>query len=146
MIFKRKNKELPFQIVGIYRYPANEQLFQETLELQWGENLSDEELEKAKAHVSEHFKNLYAIEIVSTQSLAEFDWSTITQEEKGQPRENWQVPYDERQLDDSGCHWVFFFHYLNLEKPLLTPFGKIPLPIPQEMPSHLDGITYEPPG
>src|SRR5262245_15309561 len=72
-----------------------------------------------------------------------FNVGEITQEIAGQPRSTWQVPYDERILNASGdrvlaegfdaaeesdlwkneMRMVFFFHHLELKRPLQTPFG-----------------------
>jgi hypothetical protein len=71
-----------------------------------------------------------------------FDWGKVTQEDKSQPRAHWQVPYDERPLDDDERRWAFFFHYLDLSKPLLTPVGPIQLPAPTRRPAHLKSIEY----
>ncbi len=40
---------------------------------------------------------------------------------------------------------VFFFHYLDLSKPFLTPFGPIALPKESPQPERLLQIAYEPP-
>ena len=74
-----------------------------------------------------------------------FDWGEVTQEDATQPRANWQVPYDEQPLDDQGRRWVFFFHYLDPSKPLLTPGGPIELPAPTPRPAHLKDIEYTEP-
>jgi hypothetical protein len=75
---------------------------------------------------------------------APFSWDEVTQETAGQPRENWQVPYDEQPLDGDR-KWAFFFHFLDLEQPLLTPAGPVPLPAPTPLPDRLRAIEYEPP-
>jgi hypothetical protein len=69
------------------------------------------------------------------------------QEVAGQPKSNWQVPYDERMLEESDgrIRYAFFFHYLDLKKPLVTPAGSLPLPMPTHQPAHLKGINYESP-
>jgi hypothetical protein len=86
----------------------------------------------------------------------------ITQEVPGQPRSNWQVPYDEQYLEVGGKRpispsepWaqpeepdfrlVFFFHYLDFTRPLLTPFGTMELPKPKRKPGRLGFVIYEPP-
>jgi hypothetical protein len=71
-----------------------------------------------------------------------FDWGKVTQEDATQPRDNWQVPYDEQPLDEDERRWAFFFHYLDLSKPLMTPSGPIQLPSPTPMPAHLKNIEY----
>ncbi len=146
MLFKKKPKTMPLQVIGVHKYQANEATFQKTLILQWGEELEGAELDEAKRHVTEHFDNLFLIEILSQQPLQPSDWASITQEEKGVSKENWQVPYDERHLDDSGCRWVFFFHFLNPNKPLKTIYGNIELPKPTPLPIHLKNLEYEAPG
>lgn len=71
-----------------------------------------------------------------------FDWGQVTQEDATQLRDNWQVPYDEQPLDDDERRWAFFFHYLDLSKPLLTPAGPVKLPAPTPRPKHLDSAEY----
>jgi hypothetical protein len=71
------------------------------------------------------------------------DWGKVTQEVDGQPADNWQVPWDEQRLDDK--RWVFFFHYLQFDRPLLTPEGPIPVPPKTPLPERLSGIEYETP-
>ena len=72
----------------------------------------------------------------------DFDWGQVTQEDATQPRDNWQVPYDERPLDADERGWAFFFHYLDPSKPLLTPAGAIQVPAPTPRPTHLKDIEY----
>lgn len=74
-----------------------------------------------------------------------FDWGMVTQEMPDLPRSDWQVAWDERFLNEQKTRWAFFFHYLDLEKPLITPVGVVMLPPPTPLPNHLAGIRYEPP-
>jgi len=74
-----------------------------------------------------------------------FDWGDVTQEVPDQPRSNWQAPWDERPLDEAKTKWVFFFHYLDLHRPLLTPEGSIELPRVSPLPEHLVKVEYESP-
>src|SRR5436190_4802503 len=78
-------------------------------------------------------------------NLDQFDWDEVTQEIPRQPRDNWQVPWDERPLDKDNRRWAFFFHYLDCDKPLLTAEGPIKLPRPTPLPKHLKHIKYEQP-
>ena len=82
--------------------------------------------------------------------------ASITQETAGQPRDNWQVPYDEHYLTADGtgpeqsasvseARVAFFFHYLDLRRPLLSVGGSLHLPAPTSCPSRLEFICYEPP-
>jgi hypothetical protein len=71
----------------------------------------------------------------------------VTQEVAGQPKMNWQAPYDERLLEESEgkARYAFFFHYLDLKKPLLTSAGSIALPKPTKAPPRFQDIVYESP-
>ena len=75
------------------------------------------------------------------------DFGEITQEAIGEPRDHWQVPYDEQILEkkDESFRYAFFFHHLNFNRPLLTPMGPAPLPAPTPIPPHLQEIRYEAP-
>jgi hypothetical protein len=73
------------------------------------------------------------------------DWGQVTQETPGQTRDDWQVAWDERPLDDSNRRWVFFFHYLAFDRPLLTPLGAVAVPPATPRPEHLRNIQYEEP-
>lgn len=76
-----------------------------------------------------------------------FDLGEVTQEMANTPRMNWQAPYDERVIAeaDGKTRLVFFFHYLDLNKPLVTPAGEFALPAPVKLPPRLKGIVYEAP-
>lgn len=76
---------------------------------------------------------------------ADVDWGQVTQEVAGQPSLNWQAPWDEQSIGDSAERWCFFFHYLDPNKPLLTPLGPIALVKESPVPDHLKHIQYEPP-
>jgi hypothetical protein len=58
-----------------------------------------------------------------------------------------QVPYDEQVISESDgkARVAFFFHYLDLSKPLLTPAGTLALPPPKKIPARLKDIVYEAP-
>lgn len=86
----------------------------------------------------------HLLEIELKAGSDEFDFGLVTQEMADQPKTNWQVAYDEQQIGDKqdGRRWVFFFHYLDLERPLLTPHGPITLPDPSPVPPHLKEIEY----
>jgi len=87
----------------------------------------------------------YLIEIEFNEPPDDDAWFAITQEIPDQPQGDWQVPWDEQPLDTEKKRWAFFFHYLDVARPLLTPCGPIVLPEPTERPQHLDSIAYESP-
>ena len=120
--------------------------FEAALHAQCGDDLQGAKLAEARANTQDHFDGLFLVELESDVSIGpEFDWGEVTQETSGQPRANWQVAYDERPLDDFAKHWIFFFHFLNVETPLLTPLGPVRLPQPTPMPGPLASIRYEVP-
>ena len=86
--------------------------------------------------------HLIEVELADPQS---FDWSQVTQRDDSQPAENWQVAYDEQPVSDNKRRWAFFFHYLNLEGPLDTADGPVPLPPVTPRPDYLKGVEYWPP-
>ena len=101
----------------------------------------------------------HLVELEITDVSGQIDLIEITQEIPGHPRSNWQVPYEEQYLHSSGKHpitpdvpWrqhqeselrlVFFFHYLDFSRPLLTPFGELELPKPKRKPRRLGFVKY----
>jgi hypothetical protein len=94
-----------------------------------------------------------------------FDLADLTQPITGRGRSFWQAPYEEVLLDASGTRikaraaelkaqpdllkgevrLAFFFHYLDFEQPLLSPFGDLPIPKPTPRPSRLKMLKYEAP-
>jgi hypothetical protein len=86
---------------------------------------------------------VHLVELELGENATDFDFGEITQEVPGQPRSNWQTAYDEREIGKN--RFAFFFHYLDPEKPLLSPFG--PLALPPESPAsqHLQDVEYEQP-
>jgi hypothetical protein len=86
----------------------------------------------------------HLVEVRFDEPPDNLDWGKVTQEVDGQPQSNWQVPWDEQPLDEE-THWVFFFHYLDISKPLLTPLGPCELPRPTDLPDYLSATEYEQP-
>ena len=105
---------------------------------------------------------VYLVELEIRGFDGKFDFVEITQEMSGQPRSNWQVPYDEMILDETGssitvdrsllrnkpADWTgdfriaFFFHYLDLNRPLKSPFGDLSLPPVTKRPGRLEFMNY----
>jgi hypothetical protein len=85
--------------------------------------------------------------LVEAGGVDAFDLGEVTQEMPDTPRMNWQAPYDEQVLSEMGSkvRVVFFFHHLDLHKPLMTPAGSLALPAPKKLPSRLKNIMYEAP-
>ena len=104
----------------------------------------------------------HLVELAVAGCTQPLDVGAITQETPGKTRDYWQVPWDEHFLDASGAsvlnkqrpdepptlsdfRVVFFFHYLDLEQPLITPAGPLALPSAQERPARLSFLEYETP-
>lgn len=98
-------------------------------------------------HPVEADEPVHLIELLVAGDADDFEIGEVTQEVAGQPKSNWQAPYDERVLEESDgiIRYAFFFHYLDFLKPLLTPSGSLPLPGPTKAPAHLPNILYESP-
>jgi len=98
-------------------------------------------------HPVEADEPVYLIELLVEGNVDDFDIGEVTQEVAGQPKSNWQAPYDERILEEAKqrAHYALFFHYLDFKKPLLTSAGSIALPKPTKAPPHLQDIVYESP-
>lgn len=107
----------------------------------------------------------HLVEIQIEGSEGAFEVGDITQENPERKRSNWQVPWDERILDVKGermiadalqikkrpemlkgdVRMVFFLHYVDFTRPLITPFGEASLPAPSKRPARLRKIRYEDP-
>ena len=94
-----------------------------------------------------------------------FNVGDFTQEMPARPRDSWQTAYDEQVLDASGTQLLaasfqadrepelwrgdmrmfFFFHYLDPQRSLRTPFGEVQLPPASALPARLSMVRYEPP-
>ena len=102
-------------------------------------------VEAIGVHPIEAHEPCHLIEFVFAEPPDGFDWGEVTQPVEGQPRANWQTPYDEQMVEDDPRRWVFFFHYLDPSRPLLVPGGKVLLPQSTEIPPRIAHIGYDPP-
>ncbi len=104
----------------------------------------------------------HLVEVEIREAGGPLDIAAFTQEDPDQPRDDWQVPWDETYLDAAGetvvgdsfnppeaTYWdgspriAFFMHYLDLSRPLVTPAGDIQLPPLSTKPERLAVISYE---
>jgi hypothetical protein len=130
------------KILGVHPVVPSDDQVRETIEWQYGSELTKAEQGRAEKQVRKHFASLFLIEVSGDAIGKSFKWSEVTQEQPNVEQDNWQVAYDERPV---GSNWVFFFHLLDLNRPLLTPKGPIDLPAPTPTPRHLKAITYQAP-
>lgn len=91
---------------------------------------------------------VHLVDVAIAGKFDDVNWDAITQSDPTQPRDNWQVPYDEQELDslpDGRARAAFFFHYLDASRPLETDGGRVDLPDISPLPSELAQIPYEAP-
>lgn len=93
------------------------------------------------------------VEIIFEEEICDFDCGEITQEIRNQDKLDWQTAYDEKYLNPDGTkiigddfdqpkelvsfRIVFFFHYLDISKPLISQYGLINLTEIKELPERL---------
>jgi hypothetical protein len=105
-------------------------------------------------------KNVHMIEVLVNARPSEFDVGKFTQENPSLARDNWQVAWDEHYLNEAGdavigdyfdkpsdddtesTRLVFYLFGIDFARPLLTPFGPVPLPKPTAMPKRLKEIVH----
>lgn len=104
----------------------------------------------------------HLIELTIEGARPPIDVGLVTQRLRGRRRTDWQVPWDEHFLDLAGravlettrprqppttrdSRVVFFFHYLDVRRPLESPWGKLTLPQVSDRPPRLAFLTYESP-
>ena len=104
----------------------------------------------------ENHDQVYIIELFFNESPDQVDLGQITQESIEIDRMSWQAPYDEIYLNEAGdkmigdslnipenCNYtriLFFFHYLDFKKPLLTHIGNLDLTNPISIPDRLKNL------
>ncbi|ARU59945.1 hypothetical protein CBW65_01875 [Tumebacillus avium] len=113
-------------------------------------------------HVPENV-DLLLVEVLVDAKPSVFDAGEFTQEDERLPKESWQVAYDELYLNADGneligdfmrkpevdtvpARLVFFMYFLDVRKPLLTPFGQVELTEPTKMPDRLLKLVETPQG
>ncbi len=109
------------QVIGVHPIVYSAADLDEALEIMRGPDLAGQELQEARIRTREHFESLRLIEIEVVPADAEIDWSGVTQSIPGVDESNWQAPYDEELIDAERGRWAFFLHFIDPERPLLTP-------------------------
>jgi hypothetical protein len=101
----------------------------------------------------------FLLELQVGPGLPPLDLTAITQPTSGLPGNGWQAPVDPHLLDVQGAsgrpldigatravqppaRLAFFFHFLQLDRPLLTPIGPLKLPPPTPRPARLAFLRY----
>ncbi len=112
-------------------------------------------------HVPEH-RGLSMVEVQVNAHYAGFDPEGFLKPEAKTPPEQWEAADDVRYLNPSGdlmigdrfqrpleehetTRMVMFFHDLDIQGPLVTPFGLVELPKRRPLPERLRSIIqYHP--
>jgi hypothetical protein len=101
----------------------------------------------------------FLVELRVGPGMPPLDLTAITQPTSGLPGNGWQAPVDAHLLDAEGtsgqvleggarravqppARLAFFFHFLQLDRPLLTPIGPLLLPAPTPRPARLSFLRY----
>ena len=98
----------------------------------------------------------HLVEVLVSDPFDEVDWDSFTQNEEdivadvdaASDGDTEAGPHDPQlieQLADGTTRAVFFFHGLDVARPLFSPFGSLQLPSPTNRPARLAAITYGPP-
>jgi hypothetical protein len=106
---------------------------------------------------------IHLVEIAVEGDLRDFYFMDITQDVPRRPQKDWPVAWAEHLFVEATGHWesiwptrdayaaagrarfAFFFHHLDLTRPLRTSFGPVRLPPETPVPAHLAGVEYEVP-
>jgi hypothetical protein len=151
--------EQTVRVLGIHPVQISKDTLLENARLEFGERFNlDDVLGLDDGAFRNRFSNIYLVEVLIERLDSDFDPGTFTQEQAGAPRDNWQVPYDEKFLDADGIsersppsglsstRLAFFMHDLNPSRPLQTQYGPVSLPQPTPMPVRLSSLfRYFPP-
>ena len=107
--------------------------------------------------------DVFLIELFVNKNPSQLDVGKFTQRVDELPESSWQAPFFEKYLDPKGekiigddfkipetlediTRLTFFIYYLDITKPLLTPFGEIPLIEVTDAPERIKKIIqYEDP-
>ncbi|MCF6227276.1 MAG: hypothetical protein L3J82_01255 [Planctomycetes bacterium] len=80
--------------------------------------------------------------VILPEPFAEVDFGAFTQSIEDVDESNWQVAKDEMQLQDEYSAG-FFFHCIDWNAPLVTPYGEFNLPLPAPMPvEYMGKVIY----
>jgi len=110
----------------------------------------------------ENIENIHIVELEAQAEINDLEVSQITQVVSGEERLNWQSPYDEKFVNSTneligdwkdipssikpGEKIIFFFHELDLEKPIKTQYGNLDISGTTETPEWITKLMkYEEP-
>jgi len=143
---------MTLRVLGVHPYPfSRERLESMVRRLRRSGDAAEiqRECDAIEAAARATMRDLYVIEIDVSRCESHFDVGELTQSSAGD--RNAQVPHGEvflradgvAQIDVDAVDWTgtvriaFWLHYVDLDKPLHTPFGDVPLPLSTPLPERL---------
>jgi hypothetical protein len=100
---------------------------------------------------------VHLVEVLVTDAFDDVEWEAFTQEssadlvtdvdgsEDADAESTSHAPRSIEILADGRTRVAFFFHALDVTRPLLSPFGPLTLPAPTRRPTRLATVVYGPP-
>jgi hypothetical protein len=152
----KRAREVPIEIMGVYRVPRTEDLIRRMLKAHWGGRVTPKRRELAMPRIKREVGGLILVEaMVQAPCIGKLEHPT---ESAGS-----QVPWLVTQISADGeavvrrlflaepdafpARVAFFLHYSTPGSPLLGPTGRVALPRPRRMPQRLASlIHYQPVG
>jgi hypothetical protein len=147
-------------VIGIHQISFSEDLLQTLVCESVGKTPRDMDPGELSARcdmwreqVRDNMQSLYLVELEVRGNLESFDVGAITQDSP--QNDSSQTPFDEQWLGIDGREvigyepppgagfgrLVFWFHFLEVGKPLFGPWGSVALPAPTTMPTRLASLV-----
>ena len=148
-------------VLGVYRTPVTEELFQTQMGTLYGSDLRGKARREAERECRDQLASTVLVEVMVRNRDARFQMKDFSQPQDGVPQDNWQVAWAEAFLSVDGQsllveRWreppeaedfrvAFFIHFWDPVKPLFSSYGELACPPVQEMPERLRRLVpYEP--
>jgi hypothetical protein len=146
-------KQPKVEVLGVYRLPVTDELFREQFDIIYGYPMSASERRSAEQQCREQLESVVLVEAVVSNRDRRFGVGGFTQARAGQPKDSWQVAWAEAFLtadgerlsverwsdapSDDPLRVAFFIHCWDPGQPLLSSYGGVQCPAPQQMPERL---------
>jgi hypothetical protein len=144
------------QCLAVYRNKVSRELLEEAMESKYGGiDLSDAQLERVKREVMNEISSAVLIKLLVSNPDEQFNLSDFHQPDSD------QAAYEEVYLTEDGRAIIptryleipkeevfqvgFYLHYFDPQKPLITSYGVVELPLVEDMPESVQElIPYHP--
>ena len=137
-------------LIGVYKLEYNNELINKAIELKYGENHKNDI--NYKNMVIDELNNVYLIELLVENPDSKFRVDDINQDNNDQaPYDesyysiDYKIDYNYEMPNIDKFKLLFWFHYLDINNPLNTSYGKVYINKVDKMPEYLINIKkYEP--